>query len=47
MIKYLAYIIGEEKNGRYFNTAREAYDYINSLPIPNSECVVMPVEIPE
>lgn len=47
MIKYLAYVIGDEKNGKYFNTAREAYDYINSLDIPNSQCEVILVEIPE
>lgn len=47
MIKYLAYIIGKEKDGKYFNTPREAYDYINSLDVPNSECEIIPVEIPE
>lgn len=47
MIKYLAYIIGHEKDGKYFNTPREAYDYINSLDVPNSECEVIVVEIPE
>jgi len=47
MIKYLAYIIGKEEDGQYFNTAREAYDYINSLSVPNLECKVILVEIPE
>jgi len=47
MIKFLAYIIGKEKEGKYFNNAREAYDYINSLDVPNSECEIIVVEIPE
>lgn len=47
MIKYLAYIKGKEKDGKYFNTAREAYDYINSLDVHNSDCEVVLVEIPE
>lgn len=47
MIVYLAYILGKEKEGKYFSTPREAYDYVNSLDVPNSQCEIIAVEIPE
>jgi hypothetical protein len=47
MIKFLAFIKGFEKDGKYFNEVRDAYDYINTLDVPNKECEILAVEIPE
>lgn len=46
MILFHAFVTGKEKEGKYFTNAREAYDYIGSLDIPNNECEIVAVDIP-
>lgn len=51
MIKYLAFQIGAELEGKYFSDSREAFNYIKSLSeslnLPLSDFAVEAVEIPE